>query len=280
MPGDPDAAVVDQVVKRVERGIEAGADAAVLLRRVIGAGRAAGPRVVGRAGRGEGEVERVLGPVVEGPALLGGNAVELIDSGAEGVAAALPLRVVGEDDVAVLGEGGGLPPVELLGGLDGAVRDHDQRPLGRPVLGRPDVPGEGRAVARREQHRLDDPEAGVLPVVEADVAGAFLPAVGADVAAEVALRISRGDLGERGEVVHVGLRQPRLELGRQRHVLIPLGGLREVLRLERRVERLSAGSQRQRAEGGQNRTRSQSTLGSLASPHAAGKNIRRAISPS
>jgi hypothetical protein len=109
------------------------------------------------------------------------------------------------------------------------------------------VAGESRSVAGREEDRLANREAEIHPVVEADVAGAFVAAVGADVAAEVAFWIARDDLDDLGLVVEVRLLQAQLKLRGESHVLHALRGLRKVLGLESRVE---ADGDRGNGEGG------------------------------
>ena len=97
--------------------------------------------------------------------------------------------------------------------------------------------GQCCAVARREQHRLDHPVAVRLPVVEADVAGAAVACVPAQVALEEALGIGGLRL-QRGEPVLLAL-EPQLQLVLRCVVdRLALLDLREVLRLDRRIESL------------------------------------------
>ncbi len=104
MPGDPDAPGIDEIAERVKRRVQAGVEATLVLGRMAGGGSAARSRRVRRARLGEQEVKRVLGAVEERLAGLGGKALGHIWSLAVRVGATLALDVVGEHDVAVLGE--------------------------------------------------------------------------------------------------------------------------------------------------------------------------------
>ena len=193
MAGDPDPLRVDEPVQGVERGVQTEADAGQVAGLVARARAAARPRDVRGLRRGEEEVERVFGAVDEVRGLLRGNALPVVGVLAAGVGAPLALDVVGEHHVAALRQERGEPPVERLGRLHGAGREHDRGPLLRAALQRPDVARQGRSAAAGEEHRLDDRAGhGLLPVVEADVAGALALAVRADVAEEEALVLGGG----------------------------------------------------------------------------------------
>ena len=244
MAGDPDPLGVDEPVQRVEGGVQAEADAGQVPGLVARARGAARPRHVRGLRRGEEEVERVLGAVDEVRRLLRGHALAVVGALAEGVGAALALDVVGEHDVAALGQERGEPPVERLGRLHGAGGEHDRGPLRRACLERPDVARERRPAAAGEEHRLDDRAGhGLLPVVEADVAGALALAVRADVAEEEALVLGRDrrslggdDLGEVDVVLDLLLGEAGLELGRLDDVAVALGRLGVVLDLRLGIE--------------------------------------------
>src|SRR5581483_2642196 len=208
---------------------------------VIGPGRAARARLVRMRRRGEQEVQAVLGPVVEGLPGLGGHALHPVRAGAEGVGAALALDVVGQDDVAVLGQRRGQPPVERLRRLHGARGDDHRRAARRPLARRPDVAGDRGPVAGRVEHRPPDAESLPRPAVEAQVAGALVLAVHADVAQRVALRVARQELRELHRVAGVLLLELLLELRGQRQVALALRDRGEVAGLARRVEGLRGG---------------------------------------
>ncbi len=256
--GDPDSLRIDQRRERVLAGVQPGGHAPVLLGGVAGADAAVGvaageARAVGVGRRRKQEVERVLGAVVEGLAALGGDALLLVDALAEGVGAALTLDVVGEDHVTVLGQRRGEAPVEGLGCLHGAGRDHDPRPPRRTLAGSPDVARDRRPAAGREQDRRDGAVL-LAPVIEADVAGALVLAVGADVGDRIALRVGGEQLRVLDEVAHVLLCQQELELGREGDVLVALVDLREVARLLGGVEAKRDRGQRQGDADGADRS--------------------------
>jgi hypothetical protein len=80
--------------------------------------------------------------------------------------------------------------------LDRAVGDHDPRSFRRAGLRRPHVARDRGAVACGEQDRVDDSVAVRRPVVQADVAGASVRAVPAQIVGEESTRI--GGLGGQG----------------------------------------------------------------------------------
>ena len=213
--GEADAVAVEQVRERVVGRVEAGGHAAVLLGRVAGARLAARARHERPVGRGEEEVERVDGAVVErAPVALRRHALVRVGSFAEQVRLPLPLRVERENDVAGLGQRLGRVPVLLLGGLDGAVGDHHAGPLRRPGPGGPDVARDRGAVARRPQHRLDEAVALRPPVVQPRVAGAAVFPAGAQVGGEIALGVGDLRLPRRERVGEAHAAQQQLALGR------------------------------------------------------------------
>ena len=69
MAGEPQAVRVEHLGERVVGGVEAPGNAAVLLGRMARAGLAARHGLVWVIGAGQEEVDRVLGPVEEGPAV-------------------------------------------------------------------------------------------------------------------------------------------------------------------------------------------------------------------
>ena len=139
----------------------------------------------------EEEVERVLGAVVERAGRPARATPRPRPAPAPNVVrAALALDVVGEDDVAVLGERRRQAPVERLRRLHRAGGDDDARPRRRAGSRRPNGARERRAVARREQDGVHEAVALLLPVVEADVARAPVVAgARADVGREVPRRV-------------------------------------------------------------------------------------------
>ncbi len=189
-----------------------------------------------RRGRQE-EVDRVFGAVVERrPRGLRRDAFVLVGGLPEGVRLPLPLRIEGQHHVARLGQRLGGVPVHVLVGLDRAVRDHDPGSLRRPGGRRPHVARDRGAVAGGEQDRADNAVAVLRPVVQADVAGAAVREVPAQIVGEEPPRI-RGLGGER-------LSGAGGAFGRELGLILrgvidrlALLGDREVLRLDDRVER-------------------------------------------
>ncbi len=181
---------LDQLPHGVVGGVQPGLDPALLLGAVAGA-RPARPGAERLGRRGQQEVDGVLGPVVEGVARgLGREALVAVGALAVGVRQPLHLGVEGDHDVAGLGQRLGGVPVQLLGGLDRAVGDHDGRALARAGARGPHAAGHRGAVARGPQHALHQPVAAGLPLVQADVARARQPLAVAQVGQEVALGIA------------------------------------------------------------------------------------------
>ena len=134
MADEADLAAVEQLPERVVGGVQPGLHARRSAWR-RGWCRCCSWAPARRGGRaGEQEVDRVLGAVVERPAVaLGGEALVLVGRLAVGVGLTLALRIEGQHDVARLGQRLRGVPVHLLVGLDRAVGDHDARPLGGPA---------------------------------------------------------------------------------------------------------------------------------------------------
>ena len=238
-------------------GVEALVHPPLLLARVARADAVVGVaaallRHVRVLGVREEEVERVLGAVVEGLAGLRGHSLLPVRPGAEGVRAALALDVVGEDDVAVLGESRRQAPVERLRRLHRAGGDDDARPRRRARSRRPNGARERRAVARREQDGVHEAVALLLPVVEADVARALVRPVRADVGREVPRRVVGDDLRVLDRVPDVLLLQLGLELRRRGDVALALGDLGEVLGLLRGVKGVRARRRGEHRRAGRN----------------------------
>jgi hypothetical protein len=140
MAGEPESVRVEHLGERVVGGVQAGADPAVLLGGVAGAGLAARHRLIGMGGVGEEEVDRVLGAVEERASVgLRRHPLEGVGRLAEDVRLPLALRVERHDDVAVLGERLGRVPIHLLIGLHRAVGDHDPRAPRGARPGGPDM---------------------------------------------------------------------------------------------------------------------------------------------
>ncbi len=238
MTGETDAERrVEHLPERVVGGVEPGGYARVLLGGVARAGGTTGHGLIRMLGGRKQEVDRVLGAVVERrPRTLRRDALVLVWGLPEGVRLPLPLGIEGQHHVTRLGQRLGGVPVHLLVGLDRAVGDHDPRPLRRPGHRRPHVARDRGAVARGEQDGADDPVAVRPPVVQADVAGASVREVPAQIVGEEAPGIGGlggQRLGGAGRAVGGEL---RLVL---RGVVdrLALLGDREVLRLDHRVER-------------------------------------------
>jgi len=215
--------------------------------------RAGGAAPAGRVRpqrRGVEEVDRVLRTVVEGSPRLGGNALAAVGALAVGVGEALPLGIGGEDDVAALGQRLGGEPVELLGRLHRPVGDDDARTLLGPGAGHPHVPGDRRAVARGPLHGLDDAVAVLLPVVEADVPGAAVHGVRAQVGVGVALGVAHAKLLGLGLALGAAGGQILL-VGRRRVLCLALVDLGVVLLLPGGMERERGRSEREQRKQGE-----------------------------
>ena len=190
MPDEADPGRLDEFPVRVVGRVQALCRAFALLGGVARARFTARDGRVGVLGRGEQEVDRVLGAVVEGATVaLRGHALFFVGSLPERVALALALRVEREHDIAGLGQRLGLVPVELFVGLHRAVGDHDAGTFLGAGDGRPHATGQRRTVARGEQDGLGDAVVVGDPVVQADVAGTPVLAVPADVVGEEAARV-------------------------------------------------------------------------------------------
>ena len=237
MSGDPDPPRIQQPPERVVPGVEACLDAAGLLGLVARARIARGHRGVRVRRVGEEEVEGVLGPVEErAPVALRGDPLPLIGRLPGGVGLALPLRVPGHDDVAVLGQRLRGIPVHVLVGLHRAVGDDDSRPLRRAGPGGPDVPGDGGAVARGVQDGLNDSVAARLPLVETDVARTAILLAPAQVIGEHALGVARLRQ-QRRLPIDLALGAKLRLVGRGQVDRLALAALGVILRLGDRVER-------------------------------------------